>query len=465
VDPDEPRYIAIGRAMAASGDWIMPRLWGSPWFEKPPLVYWLTALGATAGLPPDLSGRLPVALLSLLFLVAYFALLYRQFGFRPAAVTTLLLSTSAGWMAYSSLALTDLPMAAFFSLAVLLLMPFVTKGEFPDSEQRWRMAAAGAAIGLAALGKGLVPVVLILPALWFCRRALRQAWIGVAMFLAIAAPWFLAVYRQAGWSFFEEIFLKQHLARLYSPAIEHVQPFYYYLPVLLLALFPWTPLLLLLAPELRRDLARDERRRFLAAIVVFGLIFFSVSLNKLPGYLLPLLPALFAWLGLWFEDRRPSDIPRPIMVACTVLIAVIPFLTLVLPAALSGQHPLHVVFFVRPTLVALALVPVGFALLARRSWLGPMALFSVVVGAFYVKEEALPVLDHDVSVRELYRELEPQISEVCDGGLHRRAQYQFALYLGRPLPLCGTGSFHEMLSQQGNERPTLTELPPAPGSK
>jgi len=455
VDPDEPRYIAIGRAMAASGDWIMPRLWGTPWFEKPPLIYWLAALGTSAGLPPDLSGRLPVALLSLFFLVAYFWLLYSEFGFRTAAVSSLLLGTSAGWMAYSFLALTDLPMAAFFSLAVLILLPLVGNRAVALQDQRWRMAAAGGAIGLSALAKGLVPVVLILPAFWFCRRYLRQAWIAIVVFLVIAAPWFVAVYRQSGWPFIEELFLKQHLSRLYSPVFVHVRPPYYYVPVLLTALFPWTPLLFLLAPRWRQHLLRDEKRQFLAAIVLFGFVFFSLSLNKLPGYVLPLLPPLFAWLGLWFEDRRPADIPRQLVVACTLLIAVIPFLTLVLPAVLSGQPWWPVPVVLKPTLVAFALVPVGFALLARRPWLGPMALFACIAAAFYLKEQAVPLLDREVSMRELYRELEPHIDEVCDGGLHRRAQYQFALYVGHPLPLCGTGDFSLKLSQRGNERPVV----------
>ncbi len=70
LEPDEPRYASIGRAMAQSGDWVTPRLWGSPWFEKPAFLYWMTALGTEAGLDLDLSGRLPVALLSLVFLLS-----------------------------------------------------------------------------------------------------------------------------------------------------------------------------------------------------------------------------------------------------------------------------------------------------------------------------------------------------------------------------------------------------------
>src|ERR1700683_5866073 len=66
--PDEPRYAAIGRAMAATGDWITPRLWGAPWFEKPAFLYWMTAAGFKAGLGADLAPRLPVAVLSVLLL-------------------------------------------------------------------------------------------------------------------------------------------------------------------------------------------------------------------------------------------------------------------------------------------------------------------------------------------------------------------------------------------------------------
>ena len=78
LGPDEPRYLAIGRSMAQSGDWITPRLWGSPWFEKPPLLYWMTAAGTAIGLNQELSGRLPMVLLSLAFLAGMFALLRRD---------------------------------------------------------------------------------------------------------------------------------------------------------------------------------------------------------------------------------------------------------------------------------------------------------------------------------------------------------------------------------------------------
>src|SRR5207248_40479 len=125
LGPDEPRYASIGRNMAHTGDFVTPVLWGAPWFEKPPLLYWMTALGTLAGLDPELSARLPVALLSLAFLVACFFLLWREFGAEAAALSAALLATSAGWITYSQLCLTDLPLAVFFSLAVLLALPLL----------------------------------------------------------------------------------------------------------------------------------------------------------------------------------------------------------------------------------------------------------------------------------------------------------------------------------------------------
>jgi 4-amino-4-deoxy-L-arabinose transferase-like glycosyltransferase len=453
LGPDEPRYLAIGRAMAASGDWITPRLWGAPWFEKPPLLYWLVALGTNAGLPPDLAGRLPIALLSLGFLALYFHFVRREFGFRTGAIATLLLACSGGWLTYSCLALTDLPLAVFFTVAILAVLPLVRQFRLAQrSEVLLRFIIAGAALGLAVLAKGLVPIALALPAAWFLRRYWRDWWAAVVACL-LTGPWYWLVYARNGFPFIQEFFLKQHLARLYSTTLEHVQPWYFYVPVLLAAVFPWTPLLAL---AVERRTLTEPRRRFLAATVAFGFIFFSASLNKLPGYLLPLMPSLIILIGAWFEDRHIADLKRRWMIACAVCIAVVPFLSALIPALLAGQRGAFISFDIRPTLLAFALLPLGFALMARRSWLGPILIFSCVAVSLYLKEATYPVLDREVSPHELWREIQPNIDGVCDAGLHRAWQYGLAFYIGRPLPLCATGAFKWELKQRGNERPTLT---------
>ena len=102
LGPDEPRYASVGREMARSGDWITPRLDGQPWFEKPPLTYWLTAAGHLAGLPDEWAARLPEALISTAFLVFFYFTLAREFTPRMALAATAILATSAVMSCWST---------------------------------------------------------------------------------------------------------------------------------------------------------------------------------------------------------------------------------------------------------------------------------------------------------------------------------------------------------------------------
>ena len=132
VSKDEPRYSDIGRAMAYSGDWVTPRLSGQPWFEKPALLYWLIGLGFKVGLGTDLAPRLPVALLSLGFLAFFWYRLRSLWDAQVATYSAVILGTTAGWLAYSHVAVTDLPLAALFSAAVL----FALDAEFSSAAAR-----------------------------------------------------------------------------------------------------------------------------------------------------------------------------------------------------------------------------------------------------------------------------------------------------------------------------------------
>src|SRR5580704_14962291 len=164
LSTDEPRYAAIGRQMAFSGDWITPRLWGEPWFEKPPLLYWMTGAGFRMGLDPDFAPRLPVALLSMAFLLFFYGSLRKEFGERAAIFSTAILGTSAGWLALSYVAVTDLPLSVFFAAAMLLGMTWLRTG------RRGSLIAAAVSLGFAVLAKGLVPLALAIPLAWVGRR-------------------------------------------------------------------------------------------------------------------------------------------------------------------------------------------------------------------------------------------------------------------------------------------------------
>lgn len=454
IGPDEPRYAAIGRNMAQTGDLITPKLWESAWFEKPPLLYWMTAAGTAAGLDPELSGRLPVALLSLAFLALTFVLLKREFGFESSVSAVVLLATSAGWIAFSNLCLTDLPLACFFSLAVFLSLP-VLRAHADTRRVNWRFFAIGVCLGLAMLAKGLVPIALSLPLWWFLRRFWPKWWISIVAAVAAAGPWYCAVYFENGYAFIQDFLLKQHFQRLYSESLQHVQPWYYYFPVLLAGIFPWTPLLVLL---LLRHKTWDKRRTCLAAVVLFGFAAFSSSLNKLPGYMLPLLPCLFALIGAQFETKPIARFSRGWLLACAVLAACIPLLAKVLPASLvQGRFSLAGIGAVSRTEAFYIAVPIAAVLLAKRSWAAPVLVLCVIAGGFYLKIVSYPILDQQVSARGLWHQMRSQSARLCDGGLNRDWAYGLAFYREAPLPPCKPGASALILRSEGHGQPVIRE--------
>lgn len=441
--------------MAHTGDWITPKLWGSPWFEKPPFLYWVTAVGTLAGLGPEISGRLPLALLSLLFLWALYLLLTREFGRQAAGVAVALLATSIGWLTYSELALTDLPLAGFFSLAVFLALPLL-RPEPQVQTANVQLLLMGIFFGLAILAKGLVPIALGLPFFWFLRRHWRKWWLAIAAAALVALPWYIAVYQRNGYPFIEEFFLKHHLRRLYSASLQHVQPWFYYFPVLLLGLFPWTPLFVLL---FKRTIAWDERRRFLASIVVFGFVFFSLSLNKLPGYLLPLMPASFALLGSQFEQKPIVQLSKWWLLPSACLVALIPLLVLILPTSLAnGRISMSAVHIARTEWFYIVL-PIAAIVLARRSWAGTVLVLCFVLAGIYLKLRALPVIDEQVSPRGLWREIHDKSELLCDAGTNREWLYGLEFYRASAIPVCGAGQhFGYEIHSEGHKRPVVVKI-------
>ena len=420
LGPDEPRYAAIGRAMAQTGDWITPRLWGVAWFEKPALLYWMTAIGFKTGLGLDLAPRLPVAIVSVGFLAYFFIALRRQFGQAAAFCAATILATSAGWLAYSHVAVTDLPMSAAFAAAMLIAM---TGGS---------AVAAGALLGLSVLAKGLVPIVLFVPAIFFLRARLRYLFQLLIIATVVALPWYLLVTLHNGTPFLQEFFWKHHFERFATGALEHGQPFWFYVPVLIAGFFPWCPLLLLL---FERPLYKDQRTVFLLAWLVWGFLFFSVSRNKLPGYLLPLMPAAAALLGAALAQiRRPNWIVAGLLAATAMLFCTIPALLSVLPQALlSGVS--HVHLRLPPGWIAPALIAALCCFLLERATHRVCAVIVIgvfsVVSTIQIIRQSYPVLDRAVSARGA-----PVDSTSCIDKTTRSRRYGLQYYAGRTLPDC-----------------------------
>lgn len=445
IDPDEPRYASIGREMARSGDWVTPRLWGNEWFEKPALLYWMIAAGTRLGLPGELAARLPVALLSLAFALFFYWRVRELFGELPARFATVVLTTSAGWIAYSHFAVTDLPLAVCFGTAMLLFLEWLSGGA------EWLVWLAGACLGLAVLAKGLVPLALALPALWFARHRLTELWKPVIAMLVVALPWYVACYAANGWIFFDVFILRHHFGRFTDDALKHVQPFWFYVPVWFAALFPWTPALLL---TIRRESLQDPRRQFTVAWLLWTLVFFSLSTNKLPGYLLPLLPAAAILIGLALAEVEKAYFA---LIAGALLLGLVPIIAEVLPVALADGLS-HADLSQLPwRYLAIGLVAAGLVFrheyATSRSAAVLLLAIGSVAGIAYLKRHAFPQLESQVSARPLWRGIAPRRAEICTGSMDRHWRYGLNYYSVKPLPDCLVAPRPIILEQRGNDRP------------
>jgi len=430
VGPDEPRYASIGREMARSGDWITPRLWGEPWFEKPPLLYWMTASAHKLGLGEDLAPRLPVALASVVFLIFYHRLLRAEFGRRAALFASAILATSILWVAFSQVGVTDLPMSAAFSAAMLLGLRWLSTGD-----RRW-LAGAAFFLGVSVLAKGLVPLALGLPLLWAGRKRWRD-WFRpapLAVFAVTVLPWYVACASRYGQAFLSDFFGRHHFARFTSGELLHPQPFWFYVPVLVAGLYPWSPML---AALFRRKLYSDHRRAFLLLWAGFGLVFFSLSAGKLPGYLLPLFPALAALAGVALDEMRDAGW---LLAACCLLLPLTPVASATFPHAfaeglsrttIGGWSWLWAITCVVAAIVVWWLEKAGKRGLATTA-LVALATLSIV----HLKVNALPELDRQASARPLWRRIMADPGAVCVDGIHRNWRYGLNYYSVTPLPEC-----------------------------
>jgi 4-amino-4-deoxy-L-arabinose transferase-like glycosyltransferase len=350
-------------------------------------------------------------------------------------------------VAYSQNAVTDLPLTAAYAAAMLLALPWVARR---DTRQ---LPLAAALFGVAVLAKGLVPLFLAAPLAMgrHVRDWLR--WRVVLTFCVVALPWYALCYWRNGWAFIHEFFVVHTFSRVTSGALMHVQPVWFYLPVLVVGLLPWTPLVGLLG---KRAVYRDRRRVFLAVWALVVLAAFSIPLNKLPGYILPMMPAVAALMAVALDELGDA---RWWLAGCAALLVAFPITALVLPAAvLNGLSHAP-----RPALQAAWLAVAGAAAcVAALAWMleaGGRRVAAVLtvaagaaVGIAYLKQVATPQLDRGVSARGLAREIDGRAGQVCVGKVKRDWEYGLDYYLIAPLPHC-------------EAEPRLLRVLPGPGGR
>ena len=322
VGPDEPRYAWIARDMMETGDWVTPRLYGKAWFEKPPLYYWGAALSFKLFGVSEATARLPSAVSALLatFAIAWLAL--RLYGAETARWVLLLLPTTVGMIGFSHAAATDMPFSAMLTIAmvaaavVLGLLPSSPgKSSAPNelSEPSASFTSSispiffasflfGFFLALAVLAKGPAAIILCGGAVFFWalftkrwRDALRLLHpVAIVAFCVTALPWYVICARRNP-DFLRVFIIEHNFKRYLTPEFQHVQPFWYFAEIILLAVLPWTAVflwsLIVGVPRLRSG-KLSSPTIFLLCHATFCIAFFTISKSKLPGYILPALPPI-----------------------------------------------------------------------------------------------------------------------------------------------------------------------------
>jgi len=314
VRPDEGRYAEIPREMVATGDWLTPRLNGLKYFEKPALQYWATAAAFSLLGQNEWAARLWPGITGFLGVLLVFWAGNRLFA-PPAGVLGAAVAAGSAIYVFIGHVLTlDMGLTFFTSASVLAIAVAQRDGLEPPDRRRW-MLAAWAAAALAVLSKGLVGIVLpagtvalyVLVERDWKRAARLHVLSGGLLFLAITAPWFIAV-SLANPEFFRFFFVHEHLERFLTKEHGRYQPLWYFVPVLLAGILPW---IVSLFPALRRagtrlPTANFQPQRFLLLWCAVVVVFFSVSSSKLGSYILPIFPALALLIGRYLAsaDRR-----------------------------------------------------------------------------------------------------------------------------------------------------------------
>jgi 4-amino-4-deoxy-L-arabinose transferase-like glycosyltransferase len=471
IGPDEPRYAWIARDMAESGDWVTPRLYGKPWFEKPVFYYWSAALCFELFGINEFSARLPSGVCALLATLALAWLALRLGGWQQARWVLLLLPSTVGMIGFSHAAATDMPFSAMLSIAMICAS--VALGLVPDNflqknltahavppdelleEKRegesvfrqtkksvyLRLGLFGFFLGLAVLAKGPAALILAGGAVFFW-AAFTKRWrdvlrlfhpIAVATFFLTCLPWYVLCARRNP-EFFRVFIIEHNLKRYLTPEFQHIQPFWYYLPITIMALLPWLFWLAWFASgKGRKDDGGYQRPQmlFLVSWGVFPILFFSLSKSKLPGYILPTIFPLGFLISLAVTRALKSrhGLGRYVLGLIGALLFVSPGWIFFSKAHVRG--PLVSLYVI---VAAVGGLIVMVAALLRQTRAG--LTFSVVLALFLLNLVYVSVgkLDPQLSARSCARQIGVERAvNTYSFKLQRSWQYQLNFYLHREI--------------------------------
>lgn len=314
---DEGLYAGCAREMLASGNYVVPTHGGEPFFDKPPLCYWLQAASMRFAGVNSLGARLPSAV-GAVMLVALTVLLGSRLHTRRAGLF-------AGFALACSIMTTGLARMCVLDMVFALTIT-AALGAFLLAHlglaRRWWFLGFWAAMGLSVMVKGPVGAVLVLgtaAAFLLLRRrggevARTMPLPGVVVLLLVVAPWYAMVQAQTDGAFLREFVVHQNVQRALGADFEHNMPFYFYLPIFLVGFFPWSiflPLAWANTVTLRPRGCEAEASLFAAVWVVVVVGVFSIFRSKLPAYTYPAYPAAALLVGvMWARAAEAGKLAR-----------------------------------------------------------------------------------------------------------------------------------------------------------
>ena len=412
-DSDEAFYAEAAREMVASGDWLTPFYNYELRFQKPILFYWLVSIAYKAAGIGEAAARFPSALSGLALSLLTYLVGRRWFDAATGFFAATVVATSFGYFSIGRLSLPDLPLAFFIAAATWGLIegigsPLATATTTRSGRRLW-LAFAGVMMGLGILAKGPVgvalPVLAVIPVWWKERGAggdgsrlpgVVDVLIVAGLAVLVAGPWFLAMADHHGLAYMHRFFIGENLERFATDRYNEPRPLWFYVPIVLGGLMPWSPFIVLWLPSWRRVfkaermVTRAEWRAIIWAAIPF--VFYSVSIGKQPRYILPMLPPMALLLARTVIARLPDSSPaagqrtgrQTALAWCGTLCAV---LFLILGLLLHRARPL--LFVLTPSL---ALVCTGII---------TVAALSVLVASWSRRRWALPVTMTAASIATL----------------------------------------------------------------
>jgi len=443
VGADEPRYAQVAREMLQRHDWITPTLGGKPWLEKPPLYYWQAMIAYRIFGVSDWAARLPSAVdASLIVLAVYMFLRKLRPGFLVDGA--LITASVAGILGFARSASTDMPLAAMFSLALLSWYAWW------ETSRKLYLSAFYVFVALAALAKGpIAPALAGVVILFFALAAgdvrilLRTLWLpGLALFILVALPWYIAIQTRQP-EFFRIFILEHNFARFGSNLYHHEQPFWFYLPVAALALVPWSVFVAAALFETVRGWwaeratlfqSSDALSFFLLLWLVVPIFFFSLSHSKLPGYIMPAIPA-GPLLVTEYVRRHVDDPPSTGLNTLHALLASAILVPAFNVAYLVLQHRLPLGRGLVVASVIALIVAIGIAITLagklRLRLLYFVTLVPVVLAVASLIRIGSPMIDQTLSARPVARQLssmEMKPLPVAVLGVRRETEFGLAFY-------------------------------------